>query len=170
MTAALAEYESWLHSTANRLTGPDLGDNAGGRDDLAQVGRIAMWRAFEWHDPAKGSLPAYLTLRAKGAMYNALRPRRKHTMHVRGAVDPAVLDSRTYEVNWDGIGIAAVHGAEFAQAVADLPPRQREFVDLKFNRGYSWGELTTHFGYEPSGLWAQAKAKLAVSLAHLEAA
>lgn len=161
----LRDYDTWLNNTANAMTGPDLRGNAGGRDDLAQVGRIAMWQATQCFDPEKGPLPAYLTLRARGAMYNALRPRKKHEMYAA----PKAFEG-AYEENWDGIGITAVHGDEVAQALAELPPRQREYVDLKFNQGYSWSELNAHFGYEPSGLWAEAKAKLRVSLAHLEAA
>jgi DNA-directed RNA polymerase specialized sigma24 family protein len=52
----LLAFQGWLHAVANRLLGWDHPDH----DDLVQEGYIAMWRASRAHDPARGSLTAWV--------------------------------------------------------------------------------------------------------------
>lgn len=58
------------------------------------------------------------------------------------------------------------------QAIAELPPRQREYVTLRFFAGYTSGELTAHFGYDPRSMWSSAthgaRTALARALADLD--
>jgi DNA-directed RNA polymerase specialized sigma24 family protein len=67
VNALIADYEAWLHKRAWLLSGANT------HDDLVQEGRIAMWQAIDNFDESKGSLPAWLTLRANGHMLDCVQ-------------------------------------------------------------------------------------------------
>lgn len=162
------QYDRWLHARANALLSPDLHrGTAIGRDDLVQIGRVAMWQAEKSYDQARGAEPYWLTKRANGAMLDALRPRKKHHLYVVPALNPELDDVSDPGPDLDGIMLAAYHEGDFAAALSELTPRQREYVHLRFWGDRSYAELTAHFGYEPTGVWAGARKKLVVSLGHL---
>lgn len=52
----LLAFRGWLYAVANRM----LYAGHPGLDDLVQEGYIAMWRASKHHDPARGSLTAWV--------------------------------------------------------------------------------------------------------------
>jgi hypothetical protein len=67
----------------------------------------------------------------------------------------------------------AYHHGEIAAAMADLTPRQREYVYIRFWLNYQATDRALYFGYDPDGgLWNAsngAKARLRGRLAHLVA-
>lgn len=169
----LSSYESWLHVRAHQMVpGTRLLPNGGDHDDLKQLGLIAMWKALESFDPAKGALPAWLTMKATGAMKDDLRPRAKHisqsSLDLEDFTPEALIEHPDLLENI----ICAYYAGEVAQAIDVLTPKQQEYVRLRFWKGYRTTQLKAHFGYDPSGLWNSkkngAKYKLQKALAHLE--
>lgn len=160
-------YERWLHLRAGDLLPPTLHrGTALDRDDLVQLGRIAIWRAQKTYD-ARGALPAYLTMRARGDMLDALRPREKHVVHAEPTTFEAEAEHPALADLAEHLALA-YHRGEIAKALDELTPRQREYVQLRFWGDRRGKELTEHFGYDPVGLWRAARDKLSVSLAHLK--
>lgn len=160
------DYKGWLGYRAGQLIGQEWRGALGiDSDDLAQIGAIAMWEAEKTFDETKGALPAWLTYKATGAMKDALRPRAKHNLVDHHTEIPEdVLDSSdTLQAV-----IEAYHSGEILDAIRQLTPRQKEYVARRF-----WGEWTTQdfkreWGYDPRGVWAGARPKLAEKLAHLQ--
>ena len=164
---ALEDYDRWLHARANQMLPPDTfhRGTAIDRSDLVQVGRVALWHAAETFDPSRGAAPAYLTMRAQGAMRDALRAREKHV--VNDLVFDINTDDQASPVDLDELLLTAYHGGDIADAISTLTPRQQEYVRLRFWGGRTSNELTEVFGYDPRGVWAGAKRKLAARLEHL---
>lgn len=164
----LADYDRWLHARAAAMLPPDTlhRGTAIDRGDLAQIGRIAMWDAESTYDPARGAEPAWLTMRAKGKMLSALRAREKHEVYA-GYFELATDDAIDPYGDLEDRLLVAYHEGEIAAAMAELTPRQREYVRLRFWGQRTERELTQHFGYNPSGVWAGARRKLEASLCHL---
>lgn len=166
---AVSDYQRWLTLKAADLAPPTLHrGTAIDREDLVQIGRIAIWRAAGTYDAGRGSAPAYLTMRAHGSMLDALRARQKHALY--DLVYEPVTDDRPAPVDLEDLLIAAYHAGEIALALAELTPQQRKYVYLRFWGERTTQELTDEFGYGPSGVWAGAKKKLARRLMHLREA
>jgi len=176
--AVLEEYRGWLRKVAIGLVGANL------VEDLAQEGWIAMWRALRSHDPAKGALPAWLTLNAFYRMCDCARdeawlgrPRR----HLgRGKLADATEYATADDVAvWDRLTAADLaddlmwgyHTGQILAAINRLSPQQRRYVYLRFFRGYRYPDLVEAFGYDPQGLWSSpkngARGKLRAELAEL---
>lgn len=168
----LSAYESWLHHRAHQMIqGTTLLPSAEDHDDLVQRGLVAMWKALDSFDEAKGALPAWLTFKADGAMKDALRPRQKDRVALPLEHLPEDAEE-LLEFPDMLLGITrAYHRGEVARALDSLTPRQLEYVRLRFWEGAGTTELVAHFGYDPSGLWNSkkngAKIKLRAALAHL---
>lgn len=138
----IAAYERWLHKVANAYLQP--WDER--HDDLVQEGRIAMWRALPKHDPAKGSLPSWLTKAATMRMKTLAFGKGQPTGHeaVRGVRDVDVVASLDALIEEDGaeglMGAAdallevemAYHAGEIAEALDSLSPAQRRYVLARF--------------------------------------
>lgn len=154
----LADYDAWLHARAHQLLpGTRIADSAVDHDDLVQEGRIAMWQALASYDPAKGPLPAWLTLKAHGRMLTVLRPaptRRAATVELTDdTLDQAWVDDPDllHDIT------AAYHAGRIAQALDTLTPRQRQYVQLRFWQGMSDARMRPVFGYDPGALWRSRK-------------
>jgi DNA-directed RNA polymerase specialized sigma24 family protein len=158
----LDNYRVWLQrKAADLISDRDL------QQDLAQEGWVAMWQALQTYDESRGALPAWLTMKALGRMRYCARdkawlgrPGRHQGGHNK------VVDVTEYPVAaeaplWDTLEAAdlvdstilAYHRGEIMTAIAALTVKQREYVYLRFWRGYRQTELTEFFGYNPLGLW-----------------
>jgi RNA polymerase sigma factor (sigma-70 family) len=159
-------------------------------DDLAQEAWIALWLATRTYDGRDGvTLDYWLIRNAHDRMRVMIRhwtaqcrdarrtelagdPREKieaysddHTSEFTGTASDTVW----VELTTDLVGIEnAYHYGEIAQAMAELTPRQREYIYLRYCRGFNTAELTSHFGYPPKTVGQQARKNLAKSLAQLE--
>ena len=159
-------------------------------DDLAQEAWIALWLATRTYDGRDGvTLDYWLIRNAHDRMRVMIRhwtaqcrdarrtelagdPREKieaysddHTSEFTGTASDTVW----VELTTDLVGIEnAYHYGEIAQAMAELTPRQREYIYLRYCRGLDTAALTAHFGYPPKTIGQQARKNLAKSLAHLE--
>jgi RNA polymerase sigma factor (sigma-70 family) len=172
----LAHYRQWLVKVAWDMTRshPQL------KDDLAQEGHIAMWRALKTYDPDKGSLPHWLTKSARWRMSECLRRNElwTGTDNSRGherfpapePVDPqddsyinALMDASTALETV----LASYHRGEIGRALGSLTAQQREYVIRRFWGQQTYTELLLHFKRNPSDLWKTAKPKLTKALEHL---
>lgn len=168
----LSPYEAWLHHRAHQMVqATTLLPNGEDHDDLVQRGLVAMWHALESFDPDKGALPAWLTFKAGGAMKDALRVRDKHRVGLPLELLPEDADEILFIPDLLAGVELAYHRGEIAKALAQLTPKQQEYVRLRFWEGAGTQELTAHFGYDPSSLWNSkkngAKYKLQAALSHL---
>lgn len=155
----IRNFEKWL-----RLKAADLTPDRTLREDLVQLGRIAIWKAVDTFDESKGALPSWVQLKARGAMLDYFRK----TSEIPLANEREEWDALRTELNASDM---VAHQREIRDAVQGLSPRQREYVYLRFYEDYKLAELTHHFGYDPSGLWGSpkngAKNKLRGQLSHL---
>lgn len=186
----IAGYHSWLYKTASGMT-----SNPSDVDDLVQEGRVAMWLALDSYDPEKGSLPSWLTRKAKFRMIEVVtdgpltgQPSRRHGRNPAnemkrdtlsldlprgdGGVNLADLISRDAS-QFDSAELA-YHQEEIANAIMALPDAQRKYVTARFYEAMTGREMQDAglFSYDPSALWTSqkngARRKLAESLRHLE--
>jgi RNA polymerase sigma factor (sigma-70 family) len=187
----LADYDRWLHSVANRLSGPADPRH----DDLVQEGRVAMWHALRKHDPSKGSLPSWLTKAAEMRMKNLAWGKGQPTGHeARRGVVEAKATASTDEMVEEGVeallgAVQALTGVEYAyhhgeimQAINDLSPMQRRYVYARFWLGIEpssavpgtvafkkehWPEIGKTHLWAGSTAQVGAKERLATALAHM---
>lgn len=184
MDDLLKNYESWLHRRAYQLNSVQEC-----HDDLVQEGRIAMWQAYEKHDPSKGALSYWLTqhatwrmkdLMARGGSWRGLPRRTDGAGKVKDNV-PQVTGADSskdwgvlvqYDPILDRKAEIAYHRPEIAKAIASLTDSQKKYVAMRFGEEMKGAELKEAFGYDPSALWNSkkngAKYKLREKLAHLQ--
>jgi DNA-directed RNA polymerase specialized sigma24 family protein len=116
-----------------------------------------MWKALQSYDPARGSLPAYLTLKANSRMKDVLR----NLNSSRGSNNEITHESESPV--WASLE-AELEETYFENGVGAylkiLTKRQQEYVFLRFQMGMTPTQMNKHFGYDPTGLWRQAKRKL----------
>lgn len=176
---ALSPYRGWLRTVAARLC-----TDVALREDLCQEGWIAMWRALNRFDPAKGALPAWLTSHAYRRMLDCARDRawlgrpgrhqgRTPVRNVQELATPGtaeVWDQLTTVDALDGVMLGYHHGA-ILDAINRLSPAQRRYVYARFWQGLTTAELTELFHYDAHGLWDSkvngARMKLRESLTWL---
>jgi RNA polymerase sigma factor (sigma-70 family) len=186
----IAGYHSWLFKTASGMT-----SNSSDVEDLVQEGRVAMWLALDSYDPAKGSLPSWLTRKAKFRMIEVVtdgpltgQPSRRHGRNPATEMKRATL-SLDLPRGDSGVNLAdlvsrdvgdleaaelAYHQDEIASAIEALPDAQRKYVIARFYEAMTGSEMREAglFSYDPSALWTSqkngARMKLAEKLRHLE--
>jgi DNA-directed RNA polymerase specialized sigma24 family protein len=83
----LADYHNWLYKTAADFLPGGYQDKE--IDDLVQEGRIAMWKAYEKYDEAKGTLAPWITNAARSRMKDIAHGHGRWTGHTgrRGVTD-----------------------------------------------------------------------------------
>lgn len=178
----LLHYRPWLRKVAGgmtrRLRATYVGDIA---EDLAQEGWIALWQATMTYDGRGGvTLDYWLRRSAHDRMRVVLRLLMARCRDVNKTViagDPWGRINDRSELSseniWSSLTVDlldiefAYHHGEIAEAMAELTPRQREYVYLRYCRGCNTRELIEHFGYQPTTIGVTVKKKLKIRLAHL---
>lgn len=158
------DHLKWVKRYINQIRSPTapLLD----AEDLAQEGWIAMWVAADKaHRAGREINDAYLKQAARWTILKSLKRRRYPDIPVEASElpeEPYVLE----------VGVAA-HRAEVLEAVRALPPRQREYVYLRFWMDWNTKSQLGAAGYATS-LWynpnSGAKATLRDKLSHLSTA
>jgi RNA polymerase sigma factor (sigma-70 family) len=162
----LDNYRHWL-----TLKAADLTADKELQKDLAQEGWIEMWKALKTFNEKRGSLPSWLTMKARGRMYDYLRTGGRTNRTGRGGATvaiPAPADKFEEIAETEQTFEEAYHKGEIWSAVDSLPKRQREYVRLRFYLGILPKEMVDYFGYEPNALWKYAKPVLKERLSHLD--
>ncbi|MFM2106361.1 MAG: hypothetical protein RL338_1393 [Chloroflexota bacterium] len=149
-------YGSALHSLAYQVTGAERF-----AQDVVQEVFVAVWRDAGRFDPAKGSVPAWLFSLARHKAIDLVRREanvRKRTADVDLEIEEAP-DDVDHEA-WLRIRREAV-----LEAIATLPPAQREALELAFFSGLTHVEVAERLSI-PLGT---AKTRIRTALLRLRA-
>lgn len=132
-----ALYDTY-HRQAIGLAYHLLGD-LGDAEEVAQEAFLAAWRAGHTYDAARGSTRTWLLALVRNRAIDVLRARtRRPITQMDEGFDRA-----------DGTDVpaqaeASVDGAMAREALEDLPPDQREVIELAYFGGLSHSEIATH--------------------------
>src|SRR5690349_19441707 len=131
----LKAYRKWLLKMANVLM--PWGTEAD-KQDLAQEGHIAMWKAMQTFDASKGALPTWLTNAAHMRMRDIIRrgnftgkPENRGNKPVQTIAADTQEDAIFTELaGSDCIEqlLIAYHAGEIADALSRLTKAQRDYV------------------------------------------
>lgn len=181
----LGDYRKWLLAVANRMVVTSQGgrgsDYEGRVQELAQEGYIAMWRALDSFDPAKGAMASWLVRAAEMRMSDVVRrgvlfgkPAQRGTVRVEDrAVMEALSEVEEHELErrisyWLPEGLAlAYHRGAIHQAICRLTPDEQRYVVLRFWHGKSNPEIDPHVEGNVVHIWRTAKDKLRGDLGKL---
>jgi RNA polymerase sigma-70 factor (ECF subfamily) len=141
---ALADLYDRFAPAALALAGRILGDRSEA-EDVLQIVLTRVWQEAGRYDPAKGSAASWLLAWIRNGAIDRLRRRealRRATLHSAdqapsGREDDVVLD-------------ASESRQKVARAVADLPPDQRQVIELAYFEGLSQTQIAQKLG-EPLG-------------------
>lgn len=133
---ALGDYHRWLYKTAADLL--PGGPYDPGLEDLVQEGRLALWKAAEMFDEAKGTLAPWVTNAARMRMRDLAWGHGQPSGHtaVRGFTEAKAAVYIDAQENPEDLALARSM-VEFAEPVLmevlrELPEEQREYIWLRF--------------------------------------
>jgi RNA polymerase sigma-70 factor (ECF subfamily) len=132
-------YHRQAYSLARRLTG-----TAGAAEETTQDAFLSLWRGASSFDPKRASLSTWLMALVRYRSIDWLRRGARQALDhgfPEGAADRLEAPERTEEQ------VFAIQ--EYDQAlrlVAELPPEQREVIDLTYLAGYSQQEIAARVG------------------------
>jgi RNA polymerase sigma-70 factor (ECF subfamily) len=127
-------------------------------DDVVAEVFLALWLAPQAFDPNRGSLVGYLRMKAKGKSIDILRSetarvRRERTETPRGKEAPGFESDMVPDES----------SIEVLTALASLPSREREPIDLAFQQGMTYRTISAYLGI-PEGT---VKSRIRSGLRHL---
>lgn len=141
---ALADLYDRFAPVALALAGRILGDRSEA-EDVLQIVFTRVWQEAGRYDPSKGSAASWLLSWVRNGAIDRLRRRealRRATLHSADQ-SPA---GREEEVAMD----ASEEKDKVARAMADLPPDQRQVIELAYFEGLSQTQIAQKLG-EPLG-------------------
>src|SRR4029077_14290101 len=122
-------YGGLAHTVALRI----LSDR-GAAEDVVQESFLAVWRRGSTFQPGRGSLRSWVCTIARTRAIDRLRGDRHRTRldtPIEGeSVEPAVTDP------WVAVALE-LSGEEVRKALAELPPEQRQTIELAYYGGHS---------------------------------
>jgi RNA polymerase sigma-70 factor (ECF subfamily) len=136
--AIYRRYHRQAYWLAGRIAGP------AGAEEATQEAFISLWRGAGSFDAARGSLRTWLYALIRYRSIDALRReshRAAHQERSEEALERVEAPERTEE--------QVLAGQEYDRAlrlVAELPPEQREVIDLAYVAGYSQTEIAARVG------------------------
>lgn len=159
---ALGElYDRWhalLHSLATQIVGD--------ADDAEEVLEEAFWQAWRQaarYDESRGSVSTWLTTILRSRALDRARSRRRLREQVMDELPEPAPDAADWPPS-DGGPMDAAAQAErraiVARALAQLPPEQRQTVEMAYFGGLSQSEIATATG-QPLGT-VKTRARLAL--------
>jgi RNA polymerase sigma-70 factor (ECF subfamily) len=154
LAEAYDQYSGLVYGLARRVVG-----DAGGAQDVTQAVFTALWEQPGRFDPDRGALRAYLGVLTHRRAVDWLRGEAAARRRIeRGATVAAPSMPDVAEA------AAAVLVAERVRAaVAELPPDQRDAIELAYFGGMTYRGVATSLGI-PEGT---AKSRLRLALARL---
>ncbi|MBA3261720.1 MAG: sigma-70 family RNA polymerase sigma factor [Thermoleophilaceae bacterium] len=137
--AVYDRYHSRAYSLARRITG-----RAGGAEEATQDAFLSLWRGASSFDPERASLATWLLALVRYRSIDWLRrgtPRALDQDFTEGAAERIEAPERTEEQ------VFAIQEYDRAlRLVAELPPEQREVIDLAYLAGYTQTEIAARVG------------------------
>jgi RNA polymerase sigma-70 factor (ECF subfamily) len=119
-----------------------VGDDASARDVCQDV-FVSLWQRPERFDPDRAPLRTWLAVLARRRAIDLLRQRgRRQQREQRVAVAAATVAPPDIE---EAAG-ALLEGEELRRGLADLPPEQREAIELAFLHGLTHREVAARLG------------------------
>jgi RNA polymerase sigma-70 factor (ECF subfamily) len=122
-----------------------LGSGAEAEEQLQEV-FLVLWREASRYDASRGSLRAWLYTMARRRALDVIRARGSRPQ--LGAEEDAALTQRGEHSDETPEGSASAHqrAAAVTIALAALPPKQREVLDLAYFQGLSQYEIAARLG------------------------
>jgi RNA polymerase sigma-70 factor (ECF subfamily) len=136
--AIYSRYHRQAYWLAGRIAGP------AGAEEATQEAFISLWRGAASFDPARASLRTWLYTLVRYRSIDALRRERhraEHQERSEDALERVEAPERTEEQ------VLAIQEYDRAlHLVSELPPEQREVIDLAYVGGYSQTEIAARVG------------------------
>ncbi len=132
-------YSRRAYSLARRITG-----QVAGAEEATQDAFLALWRGASRFDPERASLATWLLALVRYRSIDLLRrgmPRAQDRVLTEGAAESIEAPERTEDQV-----IALQEYDQALRLVAELPPEQREVIDLAYFAGYSQTEIAARVG------------------------
>lgn len=126
-------YEATARRVASRICGPDAAE------DSVQAAFLSVWRGRSTFNPSVGSLRSWILMVVRNRAIDALRERRRPFHQVAEQHDSEQADPRLTDVE---VAIRET-GAAVREAVAELPPAQRQVIELAYFGEYSHTEIAS---------------------------
>jgi RNA polymerase sigma-70 factor, ECF subfamily len=128
-------YGGLAHTVALRI----LSDR-GAAEDVVQEAFLSIWRRGSTFQQGRGSLRSWICTIVRNRAIDRLRGDR-HRTHLDTpmegqSIEPAISDP------WAAVALE-LSGEEVRKALADLPPEQRQTIELAYYGGYSQSEIAT---------------------------
>src|SRR5215210_7801306 len=137
--AVYDRYHRRAYSLARRITG-----SAGGAEEATQDAFLSLWRAASSFDPERGRLVTWLLALVRYRSIDWLRratPRALPQGLTEGAAEEIETPERT-----EAQVLASEECNRAHRLVAELPPEQREVIDLAYFEGYTHTEIAARVG------------------------
>lgn len=131
LEALYEEYHRQALGLALRVLG-----NIGEAEEVVQEAFLAAWRAGHTYDPARGSTRTWILTLVRNRAIDVVRARQ------RRPVQP--LDERLDPPDSSDVPFQAalnVDAARVAEALYELPPEQREVIELAYSSGLTHTEI-----------------------------
>jgi RNA polymerase sigma-70 factor (ECF subfamily) len=152
-------YDRWsplLHSVARRIVADP--------DDAEEVLEEAFWQAWRQagrYEEGRGGVSTWLTMIVRSRALDRVRARgRLREERWENIPEPAAGDAEGASASPDAAAEQDEQRRLIAAAVAQLPPEQRETVELAYFRGLSQSEIAAKLG-QPLGT-VKTRARLAL--------
>lgn len=149
-------------SLAYRMVGD--GETA---EEVVQEAFLAVWRRAETYRPERGTVRGWLLTVVRNRAVDVLRARDGRTRDGTPAARPVSIDDLALAAGDDPEEevVRAATGAAVRAAVAELPPAQREVIELAYFGGLAYPEVAARTGV-PLGT---VKSRMRLALARLRA-
>ena len=139
LEAIYDRYSRRAYSLARRITG-----QVAGAEEATQDAFVSVWRGASRFDPERASLATWLLALVRYRSIDVLRRGMSRDLdHVltEGAAERIEAPERTEDQV-----IALEESDQALRLVAELPPEQREVIDLAYFAGYSQPEIAARVG------------------------
>lgn len=114
-----------------------LGLDAGAAEEIAQDVMVTLWRKAELFDPQKSSLATWLYRVARNRRIDLSRRNRTDYVDPQSPAILEIPEERRFEAEIDGQQRDDIVRA----LIVDLPPEQRDLVNLAFYEGLSHSQI-----------------------------
>ena len=151
---AYDEHGSLVYTFCRRSAGPTAAD------DLTQEVFLAAWRAHDRFDPERGSLRAWLMGIARNKVIDTYRRQARRPEKMEADLGDTPTDERSIDGLADRMVLAA--------ALAELPARARQVVELAFFNQLSHSEIVEQTGLPLGTIKSDIRRSLGRMRRHLE--